>query len=345
MKIGLAMTARNHPAHPRPLTDVYQAVIEEAVLGEELGFDSWRLAEHHFTEDQHNPSQFPLLAAVATRTERIRLGPYVLLLALHDPIRVAEDAASVDILSAGRLDIAVGAGPMENECAVFGIPKKEAFGRTYEAIEILQRCFADDEFSHHGRYFDYSGVRMTTKPVQAPGPPIYVAAMGPQSLERAGERGLNLASVLHTPLVNIFEQAQEKAGRTRADYRLMSGPVAVHVAETTDRAWDEAEDALDWWIEFYNRRGFDMPRPAKGEMRNTPSPGIFGQPFAVGTPDEVLDGMRKHEGVDLDEIVVQFNHPGMDPAHIRTSMKLFAREIMPEVRTWPRGQSSARGQE
>jgi alkanesulfonate monooxygenase SsuD/methylene tetrahydromethanopterin reductase-like flavin-dependent oxidoreductase (luciferase family) len=334
MDIGLAMTARNNPGHPRPLTDVYRAVIDEAVLGEELGFDSWRLAEHHFAEDQHNPSQFPLLAAVAMRTERIRLGPYVLLLALHDPIRVAEDAASVDILSDGRLDIAVGPGPMADECAVFGVPKKEAFGRTYEAIEILQRCFSEEEFTHHGRYYDYSGVRMTTKPVQQPGPPIYVAAMGPQSLQRAGERGLNLASVLHTPLVNVFEHAQEQAGRTRADYRLMSGPVAVHVAETTDQAWDEAEEALDWWIGFYNRRGFDMPRPPKGEMRNTPGAGIFGQPFAVGTPDEVLEGLRVHQGVDVDEMVIQFNHAGMDPEHVQSSMTLFAQHIMPEVRSW-----------
>ena len=70
------------------------------MLGEELGFSSWLLAEHHFAEDRHNPSQFPLLGAAAARTERIRLGTYVLLLALHNPIRVAEDAATVDILSA-----------------------------------------------------------------------------------------------------------------------------------------------------------------------------------------------------------------------------------------------------
>jgi alkanesulfonate monooxygenase SsuD/methylene tetrahydromethanopterin reductase-like flavin-dependent oxidoreductase (luciferase family) len=130
MEIGLAMTARVLPEGPRPLPDVYRQLLDEAVLGEELGFSSWLLAEHHFAEDRHNPSQFPLLAAAAMQTERIRLGTYVLLLALHNPIRVAEDAATVDILSGGRLILAVGAGPMENECAVFGIPPKERFGRT-----------------------------------------------------------------------------------------------------------------------------------------------------------------------------------------------------------------------
>jgi alkanesulfonate monooxygenase SsuD/methylene tetrahydromethanopterin reductase-like flavin-dependent oxidoreductase (luciferase family) len=334
MKIGLAMTARQLPGSPRPLTDIYHQVLDEAVLGEELGFDSWRLAEHHFAEDQHNPSQFPLLAAAAVRTERIRLGTYVLLLALHNPLRVAEDAATLDILSGGRFDLAVGAGPMPNECAVFGVPVDERFGRTYEALEILQKCFTLDEFDHHGRYYDFPGVRMTTKPLQAGGPPIYLASLGPQSLAKAGTLGYNLASVLHTPLVDIYTGAQAEAGRTRAEYRLMSGPVTVHVAPTRDQAWDECERSLHWWISFYRARGLEMPLPPVEELRSTPGAGIFGQPFAVGTPADALAVLEAYKGVDLDEMVIQFNHPGMEPEPVRNSMKLFASELMEEIRGW-----------
>jgi alkanesulfonate monooxygenase SsuD/methylene tetrahydromethanopterin reductase-like flavin-dependent oxidoreductase (luciferase family) len=342
MDIGLAITARNHPDHRRPLPEVYGQILDEAVLGEELGFHSWLLAEHHFAEDEHNPSQFPLLGAAAVRTTRIRIGTYVLLLALHHPLHVAENAAMVDILSDGRLDLVIGAGPMPGECAVFGVAVKERFGRTYEALEILEKCFGEDEFSHHGRYYDFEGVRMTTKPVQAGGPPIYMAAMGPQSLARAGERGYNLGSVLHTPLVHVYTEAQEKGGRGREDYRLMSGPVAVHLAESHEQAWDEAERALHWWVTFYRRRGFDMPLPPVGELRDTPGAGIFGQPFAVGTPDEVLEALRRHEHTDLDEMVIQFNHPGMAAEHVRSSMTLFANELMPEVQRWGAPEPSAR---
>ncbi len=153
MDVGLAMTARNHPDYPRPLTEIYREVLDEAVLGEQLGFRSWWLAEHHFAEDQHNPSQFPLLAAAAARTSAIRIGSYVLLLPLHNPLRVAEDAATVDILSNGRLELAIGAGPMPGECAVFGMDPKESFGRTYEALEVIGKCFTEEEFSHQGKYF------------------------------------------------------------------------------------------------------------------------------------------------------------------------------------------------
>ena len=95
----------------------------------------------------------------------------------------------------------------------------------------------------------------------------YMAAMGPQSLAKAGERGYNLASVLHTPLVHVYADAQTEAGRTRDDYRLMSGPVTVHIAPTRDQAWDEAERALHWWVTFYRNRGFDMPLPPVKKMR------------------------------------------------------------------------------
>jgi len=333
--VGLAMTARVNPnAKVRPLTEVYRQLVDEAVLGEDLGYSSWLVAEHHFAEDMHNPSQFPLLAAAATRTSTIRLGTYVLLLALHDPIRVAEDAATVDILSGGRLILGVGAGPMIPECKVFGIPGKERFGRTYEALEVIRKCFTEEEFSHDGKYFHYDGVRVTTKPVQAGGVPIYMAAMGPQSLTRSGTEGYHLCSALHTPLVHLYVEAQERAGRTRADYSMLSGPVAVHVAETRERAWDEAESALHWWVSFYRARGFDMPLPPLGELRNTPGAGIFGQPFAVGTPDDVLEVISKHRNEDIDEMIIQFNHPGMAAAQVRSSMEVFARELMPEVKSW-----------
>jgi alkanesulfonate monooxygenase SsuD/methylene tetrahydromethanopterin reductase-like flavin-dependent oxidoreductase (luciferase family) len=284
MDVSVGTTARRNPDDPRPLTDVYDEVIEEAVLAEELGFASFLLAEHHFAQDAHNPSALPLLAAVAARTERIRLGPYVLLLALHHPIRIAEDAAMLDIISHGRLLLGIGGGPMDSECEVFGIDRSETFNRTYEALDIIHRCFTEDEFTHDGRYFHFAGVRMTTKPVQPGGPPIYMAARGPQSLARAGRRGYHLGSALHAPRVEIYDQAQ--------------------------------------------------PPPPLGELRATPGIGLFGLPFAVGTVDDVLAALMAHQSADLDELVIAFNHPGMDAAAVRRSMTTFADELMPAIRLW-----------
>lgn len=340
MRLGIATAARIDPTRPsRPLPDVYGQVVDEAVLAEELGFDSWRLGEHHFSDDQHNPSVFPLLAAVAARTERIQLGPFVLLLALHDPLRVAEDAATVDVLSGGRLELGVGARPMAAECAGFGVAPEDAFARTYEALEVLARAFTGDPFSHRGRHFAYADVRVTPAPMQPGGPPILMAAMGPQSLARAGRRGYHLASALHSPLVARYEEAQREAGRTRDDYRLVSAPVFLHVAATRQAAWDQAEAALHWFASFYLRRGVpatNMPLPAIGELRARPDFTLFGQPFVVGTPDDVNDALTRHRDADLDELTLAFNHAGMERAHVRDAMTLFARELAPELRGWGR---------
>jgi alkanesulfonate monooxygenase SsuD/methylene tetrahydromethanopterin reductase-like flavin-dependent oxidoreductase (luciferase family) len=334
MDVGLGIVARNHPGYPRPLPVVYEETLLQAQLGEDLGFVQWWLAEHHFAEDQHNPSQFPLLAAAAARTSTIRLGTYVLLLALHNPLLVAEDAATVDILSNGRLDLGIGAGPMPGECAVFGVDPKERFGRTYEALEVLQRCFSGERFSHAGRYFTFPDVQMTTTPVQAGGPPIYVAALGPQSLAKAGTLGYHLASMIHTHEHDIYLQAQAAAGRTRADFRLVSGPLAVHVAPTREQAWDECEAGLHEWVEFYRRRGIPMPLAPIGELRHDPHAGIFGTPFAVGTPDDVLRILGAYQDLPMDQIVIQFNHMGMPHEPVAASMRLFADEVMPEIARW-----------
>ena len=124
MDVGLGPTIRYHRDRPRPLAELYDEFFGEFILGDQLGYSHIWLPEHHFAYDAHSPSALPILAALARQTSRIRLGTYILLLAFHNPILVAEDAAVVDILSHGRLDLAIGAGPMEQECEVFGVPRR-----------------------------------------------------------------------------------------------------------------------------------------------------------------------------------------------------------------------------
>ena len=334
MDVGVAISARNNPKIPLPLTAVSQAALDDAVRAEELGFASWRLGAHHFAVDQHNPTQFPLLAVAASRTSRIRLGTYVLQIALHDPLKVAEDVATLDILSGGRFDLGVGAGVPPAESVPFGLAREQAFGRTYEALEVVEAALAGGEFEHSGRYFRYPPTRLTTVPVQRPRPPIFVAAMGPQSVRRAGVRGYGLASVVHTKHHDAFVAAQERAGRGRDQYRMLSGPLVVHLAPTRDQAWDEAGAGLWWMVEFYRQRGIPLPLPDESRMRDTPGVGLYGVPFAVGTPDDVLAQLSVLRRLPMDELVLQFRHPGMGTGPVRASMAMFSKELLPEITTW-----------
>ena len=172
MRLVVTMGIRQLPSQPRPLQGLCRDHLEEAVLAEELGFDNVWASEHHFAEDAWNPSPITFLAAVAARTERVRIGTYVLLLPLHNPVRVAEDIAFLDNISGGRVDLPVGVGSAAEEFRTFGIPFSERLGRTFEALRVIERCFAAEEFSHKGKYYDFPDVRITTTPVKEPGPPI-----------------------------------------------------------------------------------------------------------------------------------------------------------------------------
>jgi alkanesulfonate monooxygenase SsuD/methylene tetrahydromethanopterin reductase-like flavin-dependent oxidoreductase (luciferase family) len=161
-----------------------------------------------------------------------------------------------------------------------------------------------------------------------------MAAMGPQSISRTAEKGYHLASALHSPLWKTYPGLLDKFGRRREDQQIVSGPLCVHVAATREQAWDEAEEGLHWGVEFYRRRGVDMPLPPVGELRRTPNAGIYGVPFAVGTPDDVLRALSIYRDDPLDQLALQFHAPGMETEHVLRSMRLFAQEVMPEIRKW-----------
>lgn len=258
----------------------------------------------------------------------------MLRLSLHDPLRVAEEAVTVDILSNGRLDLAIGAGPMPVECEMFGFDRKEAFARTYEALELLERCFTEENFDFEGKYYRSRNVTMRPRGVQQPHPPIWMAAVGPQSIARTARRGYNLASALHTPLWRDYAAMLEESGHRRQDRQVVSGPVVVHIADTCDQAWEECERQVHWGVEFYRRRGMDMPLPPVEQLRHTPGAGIYAVPFSIGTPDAVMNTLEAYRHEPMDQLGLQFRAPGMETQHLHRSMRTFARELMPEIRSW-----------
>ena len=134
MKFGVMFDFRNPAQWRRPDPAVYRSHLDEIVRIEELGYHNVWLTEHHFVEDGYNPSVLPMAAAIAVRTSRIRIGTFVLLLPFHNPVRVAEDAICIDILSSGRFDLGVGQGYRAEEFAALNIPRAERSARLAEAI-------------------------------------------------------------------------------------------------------------------------------------------------------------------------------------------------------------------
>jgi len=341
MKFAVMMWIRNPPKWARPLTEIYREAIELGVLAERLGYDTVWTSEHHFSNDQWSPSQLMVLAAIAARTERIRLGSAVYLLPFHHPLRAAEDFATLDIISNGRLNMGIGPGSHPGEFQTFGIPIRQRRPRMYDGIEIIKRCFTEDCFDWKSRYWEFSQVRMTTKPVQRP-VPIYIGAVGQKALFEAGAHGYHLVGPGTPERRATYEAGLRSAGHDPRNFEraLMEN---FHTAPTRDRAWDEAEAHLHWAMSWHyemflseagmreTHKDIEFNIPPVGELRKT-GRSYFGQAM-VGSPDEVaaiLDHRIKE--MEPTEVVLSVGPAGMDPRHTRNAVELFAKEIMPHFR-------------
>ena len=167
MKFGVGYYTMQSPPHKqRSHKDLYAEMLEEISVADQMGFDSAWLSEHHFVGDGYCPSLLLTAAAIAAKTKNVRIGTGVLLLPLHDPIRVAEDAAVADLISEGRLILGIGLGYRQEEFDGFGRSLKQRRGRMEEGIEILTKSWGDEPFSLDGKYYKLNNVNVTPKPVQ-----------------------------------------------------------------------------------------------------------------------------------------------------------------------------------
>jgi alkanesulfonate monooxygenase SsuD/methylene tetrahydromethanopterin reductase-like flavin-dependent oxidoreductase (luciferase family) len=341
MKFAVMMWIRNPPRWARPVHEVYRESIELGVLAEQLGFDTVWSCEHHFTDDQWSPSQLLVLSAIAARTESIRLGTAVLLMPFHHPLRAAEDLATLDIISNGRLNLGVGPGSHPGEFETFGIPIKQRRPRMYDGLEIVKRCFSEESFDWKSKYWEFNQVRMTTKPIQHP-IPIYIGAVGEKALFEAGARGYNLVGPGTPERRGTYEAGLRSAGHDPRNFEraLMEN---LHTASTRDQAWDEAEAHLHYTMSWHyamfeseagmkeTHKDIQFNIPPVGELRKS-GRSYFGQAM-VGAPDEVAQIVdRRITEMAPTEVILSVGFAGMDPRHTRNSVELFAKEIMPHFR-------------
>src|SRR5437763_7238364 len=201
--------------------EVFRREIEQMAWAEELGFDSLWLSEHHFIEYGLSVSPTVLAAAAAMRTRRVRIGLAAAILPFHDPIRLPQELAMVDILSGGRLDVGVGRGNRPVEFEGYRGPQIESRERFDETLAILIRAWTSERFSFEGRHFTIPEVRVIPKPLQQPHPPLYIVCVSPDTIEATALRGVPLLnSILRGPVDQLVAQrdthanACKQAGRS-----------------------------------------------------------------------------------------------------------------------------------
>ena len=185
----------------------YHDILAQIVWGDELGFDTVWLGELHFgRRSSILAAPLMVLGAAAQRTARIRLGTAVTLLPLHNPIKIAEEAATADILSGGRLELGVGRGTAPIHYVGYNIPQEESRDRFEEALEVILQAWMNERFSYHGRYFHAQDLTVVPKPLQKPHPPLRLAANSPDTFAIAGRLG---SPIFASPLINPPDKLRE----------------------------------------------------------------------------------------------------------------------------------------
>jgi alkanesulfonate monooxygenase SsuD/methylene tetrahydromethanopterin reductase-like flavin-dependent oxidoreductase (luciferase family) len=269
--------------------------VELNVEAEALGYVSTFLVEHHFSGWNQVAATLMLQACVATRTSTLRLGTGVMVLPWHNPVLLAEQVATLDVLSDGRVDLGVGKGYRYSEFRGFGIDQREADARFTEALEVVLRAWTTRErFSHHDRYWDFDDIVVEPRPVQSPHPPIWVAAASEASVRRAADHGHNLILDQYASL----DQIAERIGW------FGDGEVAVARQVYVAHSRADADDALARHAAF-TRRIIEVSRAP--ETAGGSHVLRYAEPEAhalFGTPDEICDGLLALRSAGADHVLV-----------------------------------------
>jgi alkanesulfonate monooxygenase SsuD/methylene tetrahydromethanopterin reductase-like flavin-dependent oxidoreductase (luciferase family) len=327
MKFGLfgGARARGGPAGD---SEGYHDFIRYIVAAEELGFSSVFLVEHHFTGFGQVSASLNLLSYLAARTSTIRLGTAVVVLPWHNPVLVAEEASTLDLLSNGRLDFGVGKGYRPYEFSGFCIKQDEATARFDEAIDVIRKAWTSKgRFSYEGRWWRYDNIVVEPAPIQQPHPPFWMGAGSPESIRRAAREGYNLLLDQIAPLdviidrVRVFREECAAVGR-RYDPMMVGvtrGLQIVHNDEERRRAIMTRREVLKNIGDLARGPGAERYHHIKDDPDNFE---LDDAPL-LGTPEEIIKRLKKLEAGGVENVL--FAAPGASIAGLRT----FAEEIMP----------------
>lgn len=303
--------------------------VDYVVEAEALGYDSIFVVEHHFTGYGQVSASLNLLTWAAARTTTLRLGTAVIVVPWHNPVLLAEQAATIDLLSGGRLDFGVGKGYRHAEFASFCIPQEEADERFDEGLAVIVKSWTSEErFSHHGKFWHFEDIVVEPPTAQKPHPPIWMGAGSPASIRKIAQRGFKLLLDQHASMevtierFNIYKTEVEKLGR-----RFDPMDVGVSRAFFVARTAEEKAKAVE--ARFANQQRLTQAGSPPGE-KSTASLLSFdqtldaaGESAMFGTPDEIAAKLEVLRSAGIEHILLN------GPTGSRENLRAFARDVMP----------------
>jgi len=332
MKFGLFGGAQANAAGGGP-GQGFKDYIEFNVEADALGYHSAFLVEHHFTGWTQVSATLNLLTWLAARTKTLRVGTAVMVLPWHNPVLLAEQAATLDLLSGGRLDLGIGKGYRHTEFRGFCVPASEAEARFDEALEVIVKAWTMTErFSHHGRYWNFDNIIVEPPSAQKPHPPLWMAAGSRESIRKVAERGCNLLLDQFAQPELIGERIAQFKAEVEARGRVFD-PLSVAVARDVYVARDAADKraALERNARMRQRtiEAARAPGQSGGSHVLAYGESASGNEAAAlyGNPDEIARKLEILRAAGVHYVLANMGGGSRD------SLRRFAREIAPDFAT------------
>jgi alkanesulfonate monooxygenase SsuD/methylene tetrahydromethanopterin reductase-like flavin-dependent oxidoreductase (luciferase family) len=318
MRFGIGMySTQRPPDSSRAHRELYEDMLRQARLAEEVGLDSFWIAEHHFAPDGYAAAVIPVCAAVLGATGRLIAGTSIAIASFYNPIRLAEDAIALDLLSGGRFVLGIGSAYRQEEFAGMGIAPETDDPRLEEVAEILEQAFTGRPFAHHGRYYDIPELAVTPAPLTAGGPPIMLAGDGVADRDavRAAERGKRYMVDPSLPLDEVIRLVSLYDGAYRGTAPLEL-PLFNYgfVSDDTD-PWAEMRDGFTYLRQTYDRWAGRDVREVRRENHRL----ILGNRDEVAA--QVIDYRRRFG--DRLHFILRLNYPGQDPGRSDVAIRAF----------------------
>lgn len=334
LHFGVRYDFRNPCEWRQDWREHYDRLLEQAVRMDELGFDSIWLSEHHFTADGYCPAIMPLLGTLAARTKQARLGTCILLLPLYHPVRLAEDIATLDLLSHGRIDLGMAAGYRPSEFAAHGMSLRERAARMNEGIEILQLAWTEERVSYQGKHYTFEDLAVEPKPLQTPHPPLWIGGESPAAIHRAVKYNCHfMPSTTGHTTIDAFRQEIARQGKELSRFKIAL-PRVIYVTDDPEAGWNELKAHLLYQHNMYCQWAVEagMLRRDGGVTLDMPDQ-LPRENYIIGTPATCiakLDVMQ--EQLNVDEFMLWAVLPGFDIDKATRSLERFATEVMPHFR-------------
>ena len=337
MRFGLFGSAQARRAGPdTDSSQGFRDFIDNNIEAEALGYYSTFLVEHHFTGFGQVSASLNLLTWLGARTQRLRLGTAVLVLPWHNPVLLAEQAATLDLLSGGRLDFGIGKGYRHNEFAGFCVPMDEADERFEESLEVMTKAFTSEEpFSHCGKYWQFDNIVVEPPTAQKPHPPFWMGAGSVNSVREVAQRGYNMLLGQHALAEETLEHLALFKSEVEARGRIFD-PMRVAVARAVHIAKDAADKAAAIERRYQGHMRINrLARRPDGETRTRyilddekEARHESAESALFGSPDEIVHKLETLRRGGVEYVIINFGGS-------RENIRRFASEIMPAFADQP----------